>query len=312
MTMTDINGRFVAAITALIASDPNANIGIAVSGGPDSLALLLLAHANFGGRVYAATVDHQLRPEAAEEAAFVAQLCHERQIPHRILRPHSPITGNLQSAARTERYRLLKDWAIAHNCPWVATAHHAEDQLETLLMRMTRGSGVSGMAGIRARNGVIIRPLLGFHKADLIAVCAAAGIQPIEDPSNADRDFDRVRIRQWLASGHPLGTDGPARTASAMAEAEEALDWMMPALEKSRIVETKEGVEIEPTDLPRELQRRLLVAALHRLDADLSPRGPALDLALAALRSGAKTSLGNIICTGGKTWMFVNAPPRNA
>src|SRR5262245_16934078 len=110
-------------------------LGIAVSGGPDSLALLLLAEAAFPGRVQAATVDHGLRTESADEAAFVAALCRQRDIPHATLRPETPIEGNIQSAARRARYALLEAWRSEQRLDWILTAHHADDQAETLLMR---------------------------------------------------------------------------------------------------------------------------------------------------------------------------------
>jgi tRNA(Ile)-lysidine synthase len=128
-------------------------VGIAVSGGPDSLALLLLAHAAIPGGIAAATVDHGLRAEAAGEAAFVAALCATLGIPHATLRPGAPITGNIQSSARKARYALLEIWADQHNLDWIATAHHADDQAETLLMRLSRGAGVAGLSGVRAVNG---------------------------------------------------------------------------------------------------------------------------------------------------------------
>jgi tRNA(Ile)-lysidine synthase len=310
MTLGPINSRFFAALSELMEHDTDGSIGIAVSGGPDSLALLLLAHANFRGRICAATVDHQLRLESAEEARFVAKICAERDIPHATLHPAQPISGNIQSAARAVRYGLLKDWAARHQCRWIATAHHAEDQLETLLMRMARGSGVAGMAGIRSVNGNIIRPVLGFSKAELITICVEAGITPVEDPSNTDREFDRVRMREWLALGHPVGVEGPTRTAHALAEAAEALDWMLVELETARCVEFESRLEIDPSNLPRELQRRLLFSALRRLDPELTPRGPALDAALSALTSGRKVTLGNILCVGGQIWQISAAPPR--
>jgi tRNA(Ile)-lysidine synthase len=310
MTLDDINTRFIAAIGALTNQDAACKICIAVSGGPDSLAMLLLAHSNFADRICAATVDHQLRPEARAEAEFVAAICVGRNIPHVILRPAQPITGNIQSAARAERYRLLKDWADTQNCQWIATAHHAEDQLETLLMRLARGSGVAGMAGIRAVNGNIIRPLLGFTKSELIAVCQDAGITPVTDPSNEDRDFDRVRMRQWLALGHPLGVDGPARTAKALSDAADALDWMSQELERTRITETTNGIAIDPANLPNEMQRRLLLIGLNRVEPGLIPRGAALDAAIFALHAGHKTMLGNVTCVGGPVWRLSPAPSR--
>jgi tRNA(Ile)-lysidine synthase len=121
-------------------------------------------------------------------------------------------------------------------------------------------------------------------------------------------------MRQWLASrltaGYPLGIDGPVRTAKALAEAADALDWVLIDLEKARCVVLENRIEIDPSNLPRELQRRLLLSALRRFDPDLTPRGPALDAALSALDAGTQVTLGNLLCTGGQIWQIKAAPPR--
>ncbi len=312
MTKGDFDARFVDAVAPLIGADCSSRIGIAVSGGPDSLALLLLAHRNFPTRISAATVDHQLRTEAADEAHFVASICADRGIPHTTLHPVRPISGNIQSSARAERYRLLSEWAIRAGCDWIATAHHAQDQLETLLMRLRRGSGVSGMAGIRSRNANVIRPLLTFAKAELIAICADADMTPVNDPSNDDTDFDRVRMRQWLCAGHPLGNDGPSRTAAAMADATQALEWAAADLAARRIERDGETVAIDASELPHEFMRRLLIAGLLMLQPDLTPRGTSIDNAIKTLLSGETCTIGNILCKGGAIWHLCPAPPRRS
>ncbi len=286
-------------------------LGVAVSGGPDSLALLLLAHQVFSGQVLAATVDHGLRPDAAAEAEYVANICEERGIAHKILKPATPITGNIQSAARAARYALLEDWAQQNACVWIATAHHADDQLETLLMRLARGSGVDGLSGIRARNGRIIRPLLGFLKSELISVCREACVEPVEDPSNGNSDFDRVRIRQFLeATSHPLDPASAARSASALADASSALDWMTSKLAEERITFTRTSSSLNPETLPRELLRRLLIMALRHIEPDIAPRGDTIERALTALNAGEIITVGNILCKGGQQWQFSKAKPR--
>lgn len=287
-------------------------IGLAVSGGPDSLALLLMAHAAFPKAIMAATVDHGLRPEAAEEAAYVAQICAERGIAHSILKPDAPITGNIQSAARDVRYRLLGDWADTHGLRWIATAHHADDQLETLLMRLARGSGIAGLSAIRESNGRIIRPLLGFTKAELVAVCDAHHVDPCEDPSNANQEFDRVQIRQWLKSAPDLlDALRIARTVSALREAHDALEWMAATLEPERVaVAENRATTLDPSGLPPEIVRRLLIRALQSQDASIAPRGDTIDRALETLQSGGKLTIGVLLCTGGSLWRIEPAPPR--
>ncbi len=304
--------KFIAAIDRLLdSSTTNARIGLAVSGGPDSLALLLLAHAAFPDRIAAATVDHGLRAEAAAEAEYVARLCAERGIAHNILRPAEPITGNIQSSARSVRYALLGDWAAAHDLNYIATAHHGDDQLETMLMRLARGSGVDGLSAVRARNGNIIRPLLGFSKAELIAICTDAGITPISDPSNLDDDFDRVRMRKWLAqSGHDFDLGAINRSASALSDASEAITWMVEKLADARIHKNDGSITLDASKLPRELQRRLLLRALSLIDDSAQPRGHSIDRALDGLNNGQNMMLGNTACAGGALWTFKPAPPR--
>ena len=168
--------RFNGAVNALLVPE-GARILCAVSGGPDSLALLILLHKTMPDRVVAATVDHALRPESADEAQYVQRMCKDMHVPHVILSPAEKISGNIQSAARAARYALLAQAAEQHDCAYIATAHHADDQLETVLMRLARGSGVDGLSAIRSTNGKILRPLLGFTKDELISICAAAGLR---------------------------------------------------------------------------------------------------------------------------------------
>lgn len=284
---------------------------LAISGGPDSLALLLLASRVLPGQVVAATVDHQLRPESADEADFVGALCRDLAVPHDIMRPAHPIVGNIQSSARAARYALLEQAADAHGCAYIATAHHGDDQIETLLMRVARGSGVDGMASIRVKNGRIIRPILGFAKAELEDICAAAGIDPVRDPSNDNADFDRVAMRQWIAqSDHPFEIDRANRTAAACGDAADALSWMTRTLADERITKADDAIVCDAQSLPREIQRRLLLESIHRLDPGLHPKGGAIDHLLIQLQSGKSAMIGNLICKGGPRWTLSPAPPR--
>jgi tRNA(Ile)-lysidine synthase len=287
-------------------------IGLAVSGGPDSLALLLLAHDTFPRGIRVATVDHRLRVEAAEEASYVARICRDRGIAHDILVPDVPISGNIQSAAREARYGLLHRWANVHSLKWIATAHHADDQLETILMRIARGSGLPGLAAIREVNGRVIRPLLGFAKVELVAICQAHNVAPCEDPSNADLDFDRVQIRNWLKSAPDLlDARRASRTSAALREAHDALEWVAEWLEQERLEAlNNNALSLDASGLPRELQRRLLLRSLQKIDSAVSPRGDTIDRALATLRRGQKLTVGDISCMGGSLWRFEPAPPR--
>jgi tRNA(Ile)-lysidine synthase len=301
--------KFTSAVQKLAGG--NARLLLAVSGGPDSLAMLLLAHAAIPDRVCAATVDHGLRPEAAYEATLVAALCSQLSIPHSTLRPHTPITGNLQSSARTARYALLQAQADATGCDCIATAHHADDQLETVLMRIARGSGIDGLSGVRALQGRVIRPMLAFTKTQVEAICAETGVAPVRDPSNKDDSFDRVKMRQWLAANpHPFDPHRTVRTATALGDAAAALDWMTDALFQTHVTCDDGSFIVNANDLPRELQRRLVLRILSQIQSDYVPRGDTLDRALETLADGGKQLLGDVQCEGGKCWRFRPAPQR--
>ena len=303
--------RFRAALCRLGCADDR--FLCAVSGGPDSLALLLLAQQILPGKLVAVTIDHQLRSDSSNEAQVVAKICRDLGVSHIILTPDKKIVGNLQSSARTARYALLERAADAENCQHIATAHHADDQLETLLMRLARGSGVDGLSGIRARNGRVVRPLLEFTKAELIDICSSGGIEAVNDPSNANIDFDRVAMRRWLASTqHPFPATRALRTTSALADASDALVWMTDTLAAQRIRQENDIIICKASDLPSELKRRLLIRCLRKMDSNLAPRGDAIDRLLTDLENAQASMIGNIKCLGGADWQFSKAPPRRA
>ena len=306
--------RFAAGLDALIA--PEAKVGVAVSGGPDSLGLLLLAAAARPGLVEAATVDHRLRDESRAEAELVAGICERAGVPHAILTLdwRSEPRSNLQARARDARYEVLGDWALDRGLAAVATAHHADDQAETLLMRLARGAGLGGLGSVRPRRPLVkavdlVRPLLGWRKAELVAVVEATGIQPVDDPSNRDPRHDRVRMREWLKRADWADPERLAASAAWLNEADEALEWALAQLAEERIERAGETLVVDPSGVPRELQRRLLLAAFAELGAQ-KPRGPELGRALEALRKGRAATLGGLKLEGGRTWRLRAAPPR--
>lgn len=300
-----------------------ATIGLAVSGGPDSLALLLLAAEARPLQVEAATVDHALRPESRAEAEMVAQVCERLGVPHRILtavwdeKPQSAI----QEKARIARFGLLRDWALERRLDAVLTAHHLDDQAETFLMRLARGAGVKGLSGMRrisrASDGTvpIIRPLLGWRHLELEAVCAAAGIDAAKDPSNEDEQFERVRMRKALLGADWLDSAAVAASARHLAEADGALHWAA-ELEWQRAVGRADGqIVYKPTDAPREIRRRIIqraVLALAEEGSGAELRGRELDQLLVALRTGRRATLRGVLCIGGPEWRFMRAPLRRA
>lgn len=186
--------------------EPSPTIAVALSGGPDSMALTLLADAwtkQHHGRVIALTIDHGLRPESRTEAEQVAGWMRQRHIEHHILTPiHTEAGNNVMQAARTWRYDALAQWCRAHHVLHCLLAHHADDQLETMLLHQSRGNtadGASAMAHIRPYAGVrFLRPLLGVKKSELIAYLHTQQQPWVEDPSNTKEDFARVRLRRQL------------------------------------------------------------------------------------------------------------------
>lgn len=296
-----------------------ARIGLAVSGGPDSLALLLLANAAFPGRIAVATVDHGLRPEAADEAAMVGRVCGELGVPHATLTPHESMAagGNIQERARILRYRLLADWAAREALSVIATAHHADDVAESFLMRALRGSGVGGLSRMKARSRLphadsevaLVRPLLGWRRSELAAIVDAACISAVQDPSNRDARYDRVRMRNLLAREPDLDPAALAQSAANLADAEAALVWVSDIAWRSRVEIGDDGViRIDPEDLPIEVRRRLAARAIEMLDPAWNREG--LDRAMARLDRGGALTLGNVKVSGGRNWRFGVAPAR--
>ncbi len=308
----DILARFATDLDSLVA--PDTRLGVAVSGGPDSLALLLLAAAARPGQVEAATVDHGLRRESAGEARFVASVCRKLGIAHHLLRTELTKGASLQAQARAARYRVLGAWGIECDLGAVASGHHADDQAETLLMRLARGAGLSGLAATRRRRplepGVmLVRPLLGWRRSELAGIVEGAGLTPVDDPSNRDPRHDRTRFRGLLASADWADPERLASSAGWLAEADDAIEWALAGLVETRLTQDDAGVAIDPVGLPRELQRRLLLTAFDRLDAP-RPRGPDLDRALAALTAGKAATLSGLKLGGGEIWRLAKEPKR--
>jgi len=315
----DLLQRFRGGLSALgCTPEPTRPIGIAVSGGPDSLALLLLAHAALPDAVTAATVDHGLRAEAAEEARGVARLCARIGVPHAILTPEPGALaggGSVQARARALRYRLLGRWADEAGADWVATAHHVDDQAETFLMRAARGAGLAGLAGVRGQVTIagmaIVRPLLGWRRRELADIVAEQMIEAVDDPSNRDPAHDRTAFRALLAHAPRLAPARLARVAANLAEAEDALAWAMAALAPDRLRDEGDTLRlVDPHTLPREFRRRLVAAAIAQLTGAGAVRGDAVDRMVRLLDSGRAATLAGIQAKAGADWLFSAAPPR--
>jgi len=288
-------------------------IAVAVSGGPDSLALALLADRwarGRHGRVIALTVDHGLRSESADEAAQVGRWLGARAIDHHVLawrgapRVGTAVpAGNLQARARAARHDLLGAWCAASGVLHLLLAHHLDDQAETFLLRLGRGSGVDGLGAMAPVSYTpscrVLRPLLDVPKARLVATCHAFGQAFVSDPSNRNPAFARVRLREALPA---LGADGLAaerlaRTASAMRRARAALDQSTTEL-LVRAAQPHPGGVCKLTrgllvGAPRELALRALAAVLGCVGgAVYRPRLERLERLLDALGAGATAAPG--------------------
>lgn len=289
-------------------------LGVAVSGGADSLALLMLGHSALPGRLEAATVDHGLRPESAAEAAMVAGICRSLAVQHETL-PVTVPQGNLQDRARRARYAALSAWCARRGLGALATGHQLDDQAETLVMRLNRGSGLSGLAGVRARGNVpgselpLVRPLLGWRRVELEAVVAKAGVEPAHDPSNEDESFDRVRIRRALGDAGWLDPAALSRSAAHLGEAEAYLKAKIDEAWRERV--RGEGGAIRfmpgPSDFEACEIARMIIESLGG-----AARRSEIPAMVARLRGGENASLGGVLAQVRKgEWRFGREPPRN-
>jgi len=264
-------------------------VGLAVSGGPDSLALLLLA-AEFAERhgvherfvVY--SVDHALRPEAAGEVAYVVAAAGKLGFAARGLRWEGPkpATG-VQQAARAARYGLIAAAMAADGAEILVTAHHLADQAETVLMRLAHGSGLEGLRGMDyfadIAGLVVVRPLLGVDPADLARLVAASNLDPVEDPSNNDTEYERVRWRQLLPQLTALGLDARrlSRFADRMRDADQALAQLAAATDR-RVDPAGGAGSISRAELAR-LPRAVAIRVMARLLDEIGGRQKPHDLA---------------------------------
>lgn len=279
-------------------------LGVAVSGGGDSLALLHLAH-RAAGQVHAVTVDHGLRPESAAEAAAVAAFCAERRIPHATLRWTGPAaSGNLMDQARRARLQLMAEWARRQGIDHVLLGHTADDQAESFLMNLSRAAGLDGLAGMRLdwqEAGIHWhRPLLGHGRAALRAYLRRQGLSWVDDPSNENDRFTRVKARRALKALQPLGitVDRLGETIAHLAASRRALlDCTQRAA--ADLVSDRAGAltiaRAALAGLEPEIRRRLLIAAIRWMGgADHAPRAAQIATLQVALSEGREATLAGI------------------
>ncbi len=293
---------------------PYSSLLLAVSGGSDSMALLQLAHewrARQGHttKLVVASIDHRLRDASKDECEFVAAFCAARNIPHVQLHWEGakPASG-IQEAARQMRYRLLIEAARAQGCEAIVTAHTMDDQAETVLMRLMRGSGLSGLQGmstVSEKEGLpLLRPLLVFPRERLRVSLRAAGLSWREDASNEDARFLRPRLRKILPQLAEEGLDATrfVKLAKKFARANEALDEGARQL----LASSKELERTAYRTTPEEIRLRALKLVIASFNPDAYPPSDeeleALDAALTGEEKVRRT-LGGVIFSAGERYM---------
>jgi tRNA(Ile)-lysidine synthase len=280
-------------------------VGVAVSGGGDSMALLHLmaqVQSERGGLVRAVTVDHGLRPESAEEARFVGRFCAGLGIAHDTLRwVHGALTGNLSDQARRARYRLIGDWARTKGIGHVVIGHTADDRAETFLMELARQAGLDGLTAMRGAwftDGIQwSRPFLTVSRAALRQNLRAEGIGWIDDPTNEDEGYQRVRARKALAALAPLGisAEGLANVSALLSLARH--DLVSFAHQAAQELATASAGEVildlgKWQRIGNDTARRLLIAALRWVSsADYAPRAAQVARLEGAISQGRDATL---------------------
>lgn len=285
------------------------------------MAMLMLANAaDFDCRV--ATVNHGLRAEAASECRLVEDLCGELGVPCTVI-DIMLAKGNVQQEARRARYSALAQWATREKLELILTAHHADDQAETLLMRLNRGSGLAGLAGVRERRLIegtdieLARPLLGFRRNELWAVIDGTGIAVADDPSNRDTAYDRVRVRQHLERSDWIDVDGLARSASLIEEIWSMVEGLAAEDVTLHTKRHGEAFAYDPFAASGVARVPVWIEVVRMIAGDLGVtlvRGDAAKI-VAALQDARKVNVGGVSAEviedqGAKSWSFRREPPR--
>ena len=314
----DLPQRFATRMGHMLGPDFPSRLGLAVSGGGDSMAMLALAvpwARHMGIPLRVATVDHGLRADSADEAAMVAAECALLGVEHATLRWQGwDGSGNTQMAAREARRALIQAWR--GNIDHVLFAHTQDDQAETVLMRLARGSGVEGLSGMSEQSVTpegwqILRPLLGTTRAQLRHYIKVLKVPFVDDPSNADPRFDRVKARTALAHLHDLGitTARLADTATAMQTARQALSIRMQAVSDACVSTLFGHLQIDRdifATIEPDTQRRLMAHALQwAAHAPYRPRLNSLSRVLDEVHAGTSATLHGCQIIVGKAKLHV-------
>lgn len=273
--------------------DPPRSMGVAVSGGSDSMAMLHLmarASSQAGWALRAVTVDHQLRPEAADEAAFVGRICAGLGVPHDVLVwDHGIVQGNLMQAASEARYGLMAGWAREKGVELVTLAHTADDQAETFLMGLSRAAGLDGLTGMRQDFEVdgtgFRRPFLVLERAMLRDYLTRHTLPWIDDPSNDNDRYTRIKARRALKALKPLGitVDRLTSVISNLGSAQAVVQQAVQQTAKGMITEAAGGLQFQyrpyRMNYP-DMKRRLLIAMVRWMSG---PKHPPRETQLNAL-----------------------------
>ncbi len=301
--------RLVGLVTARL--PVNQIIGVALSGGGDSTALLHLA-LRAGFRVEAVTVDHALRADSAAEAATVGRACAALGVRHEVrVWDHGAVAGNMMDAARKARMQLIRDWARARSISVVALGHTRDDVAETVLMGLARSAGVAGLSGMRAEWEVeglrFVRPLLAAGRSELRDWLRGERIAWVDDPTNDNDRFTRVKARQALTELAPLGitVERLADVAGNLARAQAALAVQVAEAASAWVKEQGGALQFESGlwRAPGEVQRQAVIAGVMWLSqASYAPRSAEVGRLLAALAEGRDATLAG--CRARKGWLM--------
>ena len=290
-------------------------VAVAVSGGPDSMALCALLkgwaeHQNIA--VHALSIDHGLRPESMDEARQVGRWLERWPgIQHHILKWEAPAQSAIQEEARKARYAMMAQYCREKGIAQLCLGHHRDDQAETVLFRLSKGSGLDGLSGMRAvqlydDHLALLRPFLDMPKAALIETCRAHDLEYLEDPANQNGDFARVRLRSARAILEEEGLTSKrlAVTAKRLGRARRALDELAEKIVKDAVLEKNtKRIVLKYKDLasqPEEIMLRCVLKVVEDLrpESDYAPRMEKAEALLDDLRSSdsfRKRTLGGVI-----------------
>ena len=280
------------------------HLAVAVSGGVDSVCLLHWA-VKSGLNVTALHVNHGLRDAADTETQYVVDLCKKLQIPYQVFywTDDKPTTG-LEAAARDARYKFMTDWCLENNIDAIMIAHQADDQIETFLMNLSRGSGVSGLSAMQPesyRNGVkIVRPLLGIFRSELIKYCDENNIKYFDDEMNEDESYTRVKIRKnrhLLSDRLGISDNRILLAIENLSRARDALDSNIDSLVQSVLYDDYALFSDSFLfDLPPDISLKFIGVLIQTIGGNnYQPRLNSLVFALSKLKSDCKFTLGH--CT---------------